>query len=226
MAQRLAHKMKNPLSTMRLALQRMQTVAHQTLDEEATKFDRYIEANLNEINQLLKMTDGFMKFADLKPPHLQPTDVNTFIRGILDKYSDSLSDKIKLHVNLGSDIPPVRIDQEQIETVVENVITNALAAMETQGSINISTSFAQRFQEKFIKSGTKEYARIEISDTGRGIPCHELEKLFDPFYSQTEGGTGLGLVIVKKIIEDHKGFINVDSTEGVGTTFAFYLPVT
>ena len=225
MAQRLAHKIKNPLSTMRLALQRMQTVAHQTLDDEGNKFDRYIEANLDEINRLLKMTDDFMKFADLKPPKFQPTDINRLITGVLDKYADSFSDRIRLHLNLEQSLHTIKADQEQVETVFENLITNALAAIETQGSINISTSFVQRFQEEFVKLAARDYVRIEISDTGRGIPSGELDRLFDPFYSRTVGGTGLGLAIVKKIVEDHQGLINVDSTEGVGTTFAIFFPV-
>jgi len=114
---------------------------------------------------------------------------------------------------------------EQIENILANLISNALAAIETQGSINISTSFVQRFQEEATQAGVEEYILIEVSDTGCGIPPHEIDRIFEPFHSNTEGGTGLGLTFVKKIVNDHKGTITVESTEGVGTTFAVSIPM-
>jgi PAS domain S-box-containing protein len=225
MARDLAHKIKNPLTPMKLALQRMQTVAHQNLGQEATVFDRYIDANLNEINRLLKITDGFMKIIDVKPPQYQSVDINTLITSVLKEYEHSFSERIKLHVDLGEDVPPIRADQNQIEDILRNLLTNAMAAIETQGSINISTSYEQTFREEPSAPGMDESVWIEISDTGCGIPTDEIDKVFEPSYSRFEGGTGLGLATVRKSVENHRGTIHVESREGVGTKFALSFPV-
>ena len=224
-AQQAAHKIKNPLTMMNLALQRIQDVSCETFGEEAKKLDKYIETNRKQIASLLKMTDVFMQIADLKPPNFQPTNINHVIECVVDKFAESFSKGIELSLNLDKNLPNVRADERQMETVIENLITNAVAAMGRKGSLDVTTGFSQRFQESKETSAVKEYAQIEISDTGRGIPSEDKDKLFDQFFSRREGGTGLGLAIVKKIVDDHGGLINVDSEEGVGTTVAISIPV-
>ena len=224
-AQQAAHKIKNPLTMMQLAIDRIQSVSRETFGGEARKLDRYIETNRNQINSLLKITDAFMQIADLKPPNFQPTNINRVIESVANKYAESFSKGITLTLNLNPDLPNVKADEHQMETMFENVITNALVAMGEKGSLSISTGFAQRFQDSGAESAVKEYVQLEISDTGRGIPAEDIDKLFDQFFSRREGGTGMGLAIVKKIVDDHQGHIHVESTVGVGTTFTVLIPL-
>ena len=224
-AQQAAHKIKNPLTMMKLAVERIETVSHEAFGDEAKKLDRYIETNRNQISALLNITDAFMKIADLKPPNFQPTNINKVIERVVSKYDESFSKGIELSLNLDGKLPNVRADEHQIETVFENLFTNSLAAMEEKGSLNVCTSLAQHFQDSGAKSVVKEYVQVEISDTGRGISSEDMDKLFVHFFSRREGGTGMGLAIVKKILDDHQGLIHVESTVGVGTTFTVLIPV-
>ena len=224
-AQQAAHKIKNPLTMMQLAIDRIQSVSRETFGVEAKKLDRYIETNRNQINSLLKITDAFMQIADLKPPHFQPTNINHVIESISTKYAESFSKGIALTLNLNQDLPNVKADEHQMVNVFENVITNALEAMGEKGSLSVSTGVAQRFQDSGAKPAVKEYVQVEITDTGRGIPSEDMDKLFDQFFSRRKGGTGMGLAIVKKIVDDHEGHIHVESTLGVGTTVTVLIPV-
>lgn len=224
-AQQAAHKIKNPLTMMKLAVDRIQSVSREIFGEDAKKLDRYIETNRDQISALLNITDAFMQIANLRPPNFQPTNIKHVIKCVLGKYAESFSNGIELSLDLNENLPNVKADERQLETVFENLLTNALAAMGEKGSLNISASLTQRFQDPGVKSGEKEYAQVEISDTGRGIPREDMDRLFDQFFSRSEGGTGMGLSIVKKIIDDHQGMIQVDSTMDVGTTFTVLIPI-
>jgi len=210
---------------MKLALDRMETVSREAFGEDAGKLDRYIETNRKQIAALLDMTDVFIQIADLRPPHFAPTNLNIVIRNVLDKYADSFSDTIAVHLKLAEEIPNVRADEKLMEVVFENLLSNAIEAVGEKGTIDVATNLEQRFQVSPVNLGTKNYVQLEISDTGTGIPQEEIGKLFDRFFSRREGGTGLGLAIVKKIVDDHHGLIHVESAVGVGSTFTVSIPV-
>jgi len=93
------------------------------------------------------------------------------------------------------------------------------------GRITISTQLAQGLQLKGLTDHPRDYVLLEVLDTGIGIPEQDRELLFDPDFTASEGGLGLGLAIVKKIIDDHKGHIDVASEPGTGTVFSVYLPI-
>ncbi len=225
LAQRLAHEIKNSLNTMRLALQRMETVSHQTMGDDAAKLDKYIKANEDEITGLLRMLNGLMRISDLKPPDLQPTDANSLITKITGKHAEVIPSLYTLNLDLGKDLPEMRADPAWMETVIENLLANAFAAMGREGTLNIATSLVQPFQEGSTSEDHKDYVQIEISDTGCGLSPQDLDRIFDPFFSKKEGGTGMGLAITKKYVEEHDGTIEVRSQEGIGTTFAVRIPV-
>ncbi|MFQ5753721.1 MAG: ATP-binding protein [bacterium] len=109
--------------------------------------------------------------------------------------------------------------------MLENLLTNAVNAMPEGGTLTIITSLALNLQFHETQETPRDCITIEIQDTGVGISSEMKEKLFQPFTSGTHSGTGLGLTIVKKIIEDHKGHIEFSSEEGTGTSFLIYLPV-
>lgn len=126
---------------------------------------------------------------------------------------------------LAPDLPSVHVDQEEMQTLFENLISNAVNAMPDGGTLTIATSLAQGLQLQMSDPDPKDYVVMEVMDTGTGIPRDLRGRLFQPFSSATHLGTGLGLTIVKKIVDDHNGHIEVSSEEDVGTAFLVYLPV-
>ena len=143
--------------------------------------------------------------------------------------------KIRVEYELSENLPLLNLDEEGISNALNIIVENAIEAMTPSpfpppqvgrvlggGILRIRTLNAERVE----KEGLKEYVRIEISDTGKGIPEKYVEKVFDPYFTyEKPQGTGLGLTLAKKIIEDHKGYIEIHSKENVGTEVNVYLPV-
>ena len=225
MAQRLTHEIKNPLTTILLTLQRLQMEYWQKDKKRAPDYDKLVESIIERINHLTKTTRGFMKFTDLEQLNLQPHDVNTLLDRILNEYSAGIPDDITLKREFAPDLPKVNLDEEQFKTAMENLISNAINAMDKGGTLTITTSMAHKLHTFKDETRYREYVQIEVMDTGKGISPQNIEKLFQPYFSLDKKGTGLGLTIVKKIIEDHAGIIEVQSEEGMWTVFTIWLPV-
>ncbi|HYG81745.1 MAG TPA: ATP-binding protein, partial [Pyrinomonadaceae bacterium] len=124
---------------------------------------------------------------------------------------------IETRVEQAGDVPPVLGDAEALRSVFTNLIINGMQAIDGEGGrlvINISAEDGGR------------NARVEVTDTGRGIAPEDISKVFEPYFSTKDTGTGLGLAIVKKAVDDHGGTISVRSKLGEGTTFVITLPAT
>jgi signal transduction histidine kinase len=112
----------------------------------------------------------------------------------------------------------VQIDREQIKQVFLNILLNSIEATPEQGEITIKT-------RSFMKPGGEPYVQIEFTDNGRGIPAEHLEDIFTPFFTTKDKGSGLGLSISHQIVQDHKGYISVESELDKGTSFFINLPL-
>lgn len=223
MAQRLAHEIKTPLSTLMLTTQRLQMEMDGQKDD-FKETDRYTKRILNQVRRLRKMTDAFLKFCRIEKPHLERISINELIRKVLTENRSRIGKKVTIETSLPKVLPRISIDTNQISIVLQNLIDNSLNAMSGKGILNISTRLVQWLLN--TKSNNhREAIQIEISDTGKGMTPEELNRLFKPFFSNSPGGTGLGLVIVKKIIEDHYGEIKYKSEPNIGTTVLITLPV-
>jgi len=219
-AQKLAHGIKNPLSTILGAMEQLEIKYNK---EEGIK--RYIELVKEEILRLKKMSDAFMKFTKLSPPVLQPKNINELIKNVMIRYqSICQAMEIKVEYELDNNLPLIPIDEEGIANVLNIIIENGIEAMEKGGILKIKIATMERFEKEVGK--IKNYLRIEVSDTGKGIPEKYLNKVFDPYFTYDKlFGTGLGLTLAKRIIENHNGFIEITSKEKVGTTVSVYLPL-
>jgi signal transduction histidine kinase len=128
---------------------------------------------------------------------------------------------MKIKLDLYKELPKIMLDKREIENAFTIVIDNAIEAMTKTGILNISTSLFQRFERNI-----KNWVQITIADTGKGIPKRYIKDLFAPYFVyEKPQGTGLGLTLAKKIIEDHKGTIEIKSKEGIGSTVIINLPV-
>jgi len=197
----------NPLTAMALTLQR--------LDKRRNpETDRYYTSMKDEINRLKKMADGFMRLSKLEPPKLAPGSINDLVRSCLAKFDSVKPPGINIVSELADVLPAAALDPEQLSVACSNIIENSISAMGDFGTLTVSTSLAD---------GGKRIA-VSIRDTGKGIPERYLAKVFEPYFTLKTGGTGLGMTITKRIIEDHKGEISIQSKEGEGTTVTIELP--
>ena len=144
--------------------------------------------------------------------------MNEAIRSVLELYTTSL-ENIEVVTSYGERLPAVRADQDQIRSVFSNIIKNAIEAMPDGGVIVIITSV-----EAGSEPGARKYVRVEMSDSGGGIPKEVSDQIFNPYFTTKSEGTGLGLALAYRIIQDHNGNIGF-STSADGTTFAIDLPL-
>ncbi len=225
MAQRIAHDIKNPLTSIQLTLQRLQMEYRDLDPKHALKYDAYTNRIVERIEALRQMSRGFMKFLSLEEIKPEPTDLNAFITELFDQKKLALPQDIRLCKELSEPLPVIQADREQLQTLLENLVSNAIEAMPEGGILSIRTALASNLQIRDQGTEPRDYVTLELMDTGRGIAPEIMKKLFQPFVSGRATGTGLGLTIVKKIVDDHKGHIEVSSEVGTGTSFLVYLPV-
>jgi signal transduction histidine kinase len=146
-------------------------------------------------------------------------DINAILEGMLLLISTETKKKfVQVVKEYTPDLPLVRVDREQIKQVFLNILLNALEATPENGTITVKT-------RSFLKPGGEHYVQVEVTDTGCGIPSEYLEDIFTPFFTTKIKGSGLGLSISNQIIQDHKGYIDVESYVNRGSTFFINLPI-
>ena len=212
-AHNLAHEMKTPLSTIWFTLERIR----QTSTEPGKQIDeKYLESIGEELRRLDTYVKGFMKLANLNPPNLQVCSLNKVLDEFLKTYETKLPETISIQKDFPNDLPDIKLDVNLFTAALTNILDNAVVAMQGKGTLKLSTFVVQRLNTTYVS--------ITVSDTGCGIAPEDIPKVFNPYFSRSGGGTGLGLVITKKIIEDHRGTINFTTRKGFGTEFTIELP--
>jgi len=205
----LAHEIRNPLNTINMNIQ--------LLDEQLADSDERTSSKIrrvrNEIIRLDGILTSFLRFA--RPPKLSIRKVN--LSELLTKIMDFFSPEVEgagihLQIDLAEDLPTIHGDPEQLRQLFLNLLLNARDATEKDGSMKITAW------------KTPRRVHIAVSDTGCGIEKKELGKIFEPYVTSKENGTGVGLAIVRRIVMDHAGSIRVESEVGKGTTFTVSLP--
>jgi signal transduction histidine kinase len=168
-----------------------------------------------EVERMRIIVEGILDYSRSREMTLQPVEISEVTRKTLALLAyDLRKSNVSVKENYEHSLK-IQGDPNRLIQVFVNLFSNAIQAMGgTGGELAISTK------------NDGERVQIRISDTGPGIPSENLSKIFDPFYSTKESGTGLGLAIVRKIIDEHKGLIGVESTVGQGTVFTVNLPAT
>jgi len=223
LSQKLAHEIKNPLSTILLTLQRLETAYQEDKVKHKEKYDKYTQSAIEEIERLRKVTDGFMKFTKIKPPDLKITPVESVVKKIEARTREWLPEKISFDVQSEKDLPEMSVDMDQIHALFFNLFDNAVKATDGRGRLTLRVSMVEWIKPD-EKDGKETRVQFEISDTGCGITKEKLGNLFEPYFSLREGGTGLGLTICKRIVEDHNGSISVVSKLDIGMTVRVEIP--
>ncbi|MBI4477189.1 MAG: HAMP domain-containing protein [Acidobacteria bacterium] len=213
-ARRLAHEIKNPLTPIQLSAERLKRHFGGAPDATRALVDECTTTIVAEVESLKGLVDEFSQFARMPAPRRAAVDLGDLLRESLALYN-GLFTGVTFMPNLQADLPPVRIDPEQIRRVIINLVDNAVEAMNRKGTIWIDTAH----------DAPNAVARIIIADDGPGIPAPDRDKLFMPYYSTKRRGSGLGLAIVRRIVSEHGGTIEVADNVPRGTRFTIELPV-
>jgi nitrogen fixation/metabolism regulation signal transduction histidine kinase len=212
MARKVAHEIKNPLTPIKIAVEdlRRAYASHDPKLDQA--FDQSTRAVLEEVESLTKIVDEFSNFAKFAPPTLAMDDLNEIVRSTVPLFSAQMQ-KGLLKMELDSKNLPVTADRDQIKRAIVNLVKNALEAIPPKGEVRIRTL------------RTENGAKLFILDNGSGLDPTMKENLFNPYFTTKAGGTGLGLVIVKKIVSEHDGKIKISSQPGGGVAAMIELPL-
>ncbi len=226
LAQRVAHDLKNPLGAILLVIQKMRTLVSRKPPDLDKQLENHFSKIEDRIESLRVMTRNFMKYINLESPQFVVVDLSAFLRKALEALRLTCPPDIRIIGNFSkSDAAKINIDTEQMHSVIENLVNNAIDAMPEGGRISVTTRLARRLQFAQHDERPRDYAIIEIRDNGKGIPPEAIDRLFEPNFSYSKESSGLGLAIVQKIINEHHGQIEVESQVGVGSIFSIYLPL-
>ena len=206
----IAHEIRNPLTSINILIH---SLASNLPSETSQKEDlKVIEEEIHRINEIV---DQFLRFAKPTPPLFQKVEVASIFEETLQLLRPQIEKQRIVVQKEFQTLPPIMMDREQIKQVILNLLLNAVQATIKGGHLALKGHIPR--DERWIK--------LFIQDSGVGIPPEDMNKLFDPFFSTKEGGIGLGLSIAHRIIDQHHGKIEVESTPGKGTLFIIWLPI-
>ncbi len=214
MAASVAHEIKNPLGSIGIHLQLMQKILALGKENCRSELEEYIGIISEEVDRLNSIVVDYL-FA-VRPMDTSPLllSLGPIIDELLSLVGPEVENEgIVLDVSIDQNLPPLLLDEKLIKQALLNIIKNAMAAMPDGGTLSIQTSLDD--------GGVK----IQIKDTGTGIPEEILSKIFEPYFTTKSEGSGLGLTVVYKIVKEHGGELRVHSRKGKGSSFIIFLPV-
>jgi PAS domain S-box-containing protein len=211
-ARRLAHEIRNPLTPIQLSAERVELkLAPKLAQADADMLTRSTRTIVNQVAALKRMVDAFSQYARKPEPSLQELDLNALVREVLTLY-ESLGSSME--VRLADSLPTVIGDGVQLRQVVHNLLQNAQDALADTKEPRIVVESDRR----------GEAVRFSITDNGSGFPENLMKRVFEPYVTTKPKGTGLGLVIVKKIVEEHGGEVSIANAAPRGATVTITLP--
>ncbi len=213
-----AHEIRNPLNGISTGLQYLDLKA----DEDSTVHDAATKM-LAEVNRIEALLTSTLQIARPSEMYLAPTDIRKLLDRLLYRWAPRLERRnIEFTITQAEEIPNVMGDTSLLEQVFTNLISNAMQAIGPEGgSITLKI-----YPDAGSPARPGDFVRVDVGDSGPGIPADEIQHIFDPFYTTKESGTGLGLALSHRIIHAHRGTIEVESWPQVGTVFCIYLPST
>jgi signal transduction histidine kinase len=215
MAAGVAHEIRNPLASIKGAAQFVQKDLEGAPGKEEAK--EYLQLLVGEVDRLNGVVESFLTYARPIDPRRQDLLLDVFLKDLLRLHAAALPPAVRVETAFDPDLPPVSADPALLTQAVTNAIRNAAEAMPEGGTLSIRTSG--------VASALRNWAAIEVEDTGPGIPRQDLDQIFQPFFTTKTKGTGLGLAISLRILEAHGGDIVVENVQPRGCRFTFFLPL-
>src|SRR6266542_2590074 len=212
-ARRIAHEIKNPLTPIQLSAERLRKRYAKMLGGDGAILDKCTTTIIHQVDELKNLVNEFSQFARLPSAQLMSNDLNEIVSDALVLFKEGHQDtEFEFR---GGVIPRLELDREQIKRVLINLLDNAVAAVDDRGRIKLTTSYDR----------DREVVTLEVADDGCGLAPEIRTKIFEPYFSTKDNGTGLGLTIVSQIIEDHRGYIRALPNDPRGTRFTIEFPV-
>ncbi|MGC3996369.1 MAG: ATP-binding protein [Anaeromyxobacter sp.] len=208
----ITHEIRNPLNAIGLNAELLsdEIGALPGPPREATQL---VAAISREVDRLNGVAEEYLRFARMPRPTLAPCDLNELLSGLLDFLAPELAAAgVAVERRLAAGLPAVRADEGQLRAVFLNLLRNSREAMPRGGQVTIATR------------PTEGGVEAEVRDTGGGIPPGDLTRIFEPFYSTKQRGTGLGLAYTQQVVEEHGGTVRCESAVGRGTVFTVRIP--
>ena len=220
-ARRIAHEIKNPLTPIQLAADRLKKKYSKHINYEPNIFFSCINTIIRQVDDMRNMVNEFSSFARMPSPVLKRTNLNELVTG-LGSLSIVSRDDIKVSINVPQKSLYAQVDSNQIRQALLNLISNSINSIDEKSE---NKSYSNKEKKLIINLSKKKNAyHISVSDNGEGLPNKSVENLTEPYVTNRKDGTGLGLAIVKKIMEDHKGSLNLESLDkqnGAMATISF-----
>jgi signal transduction histidine kinase len=209
----VAHEIGNPLNSLHIHLQLMERQAHRLDRAAREELQESIDIARSEVNRLDSIVTQFLRAIRPSKPELHPEGVNTIVEETLRFLTPEIQDRdIAIEQELRSDLPMLQIDRDQMKQAFYNVIKNSLEAMKRGGTLRIH---ADRDDTHVL---------ISFIDTGSGVSAENLGRVFEPYFTTKPSGSGLGLLIVRRIVREHGGELSIESSEGKGLALTIRLP--
>lgn len=210
----VAHEIGNPLNALTIHLQLLEREIRQLPDEQSSDLGGLVEVARNEVSRLDMIITQFLRAIRPSKPKLILARIEDVLKDALSLMKQEIQNRsIDVSVSIKTPIPRIRLDRDQIKQAFFNLIKNALQAMPDGGEIDITVS------------SSDQYVGICFKDTGTGIKQEDFARIFEPYQTTKADGSGLGLMIVQRIVQDHGGQIEVASRAEQGTSFTILLPL-
>jgi signal transduction histidine kinase len=209
----VAHEIGNPLNSLHIHLQLMERSVQKLHDGEKNELQQSIDVARSEVNRLDSIVTQFLKAIRPSRPQLRPENVNTIVEEAVRFFTPELQDReIAVEQELRSDLPLLQLDRDQMKQAFYNVIKNSIEAMHRHGTLRIRTDLADT------------HVTVRFEDSGGGMSAENLSHVFEPYFTTKPSGSGLGLLIVRRIVREHGGELSIESSQGKGLTLTIRLP--
>jgi signal transduction histidine kinase len=209
----VAHEIGNPLNSLHIHLQLMERKVRKLKGEARHELQESIDVARAEIGRLDSIVTQFLRAIRPSKPQLHPENVNAIVDEAVRFFAPEIQDRdVVVEQELRSDLPLLQLDRDQIKQALYNVIKNSLEAMKRRGILRIRTDMDDA------------HVLISFIDTGGGMSPENLSRVFEPYFTTKSSGTGLGLLIVRRIVREHGGELSIESSQGKGITLTIRLP--
>jgi two-component system, sporulation sensor kinase E len=209
----VAHEIGNPLNSLHIHLQLMERKVRELKGEVRQELQESIDVARAEIGRLDSIVTQFLRAIRPSKPQLHPENVNAIVDEAVRFFAPEIHDRdVVVEQELRSDLPLLQLDRDQIKQAFYNVIKNSLEAMKRRGILRIRTDM------------NDAHVLISFIDTGGGISPGNLSRVFEPYFTTKSSGTGLGLLIVRRIVREHGGELSIESSQEKGLTLTIRLP--
>ena len=209
----VAHEIGNPLNSLHIHLQLMERSVQKLHGDAKAELQQSIDIARSEVNRLDSIVTQFLRAIRPSHPQLHPENLNTIVEEAVRFFMPEIQDRgIVVEQELRSDLPLLQLDRDQMKQAFYNVIKNSLEAMKRHGTLHIRTDMDDT------------NVIVSFVDTGSGMSAENLSRVFEPYFTTKPSGTGLGLLIVRRIVREHGGELSIESNEGEGLTLTIRLP--